>query len=192
MPAGVTNAIVLSTGSKASEGQEYIRLALFDETGSPINLAGGEQGPPGPQGPEGAVGPQGAQGPQGIQGPTGSPGPKGETGAQGPQGLKGDKGDTGLQGPAGPQGVPGAGGAAITGTVNLPTSASASGSVTVQHNMPDGRTPSWVGVTPHTNGILSANVDFIDDVSFQIKYMYVDGVARTVTPGTPCTWVAIP
>lgn len=111
MPAGITNAIVLQTGEKPSEGQEYMRLALFDESGQPLNLIGGEQGPIGPQGPEGAVGPRGPQGFQGVSGSTGSPGPKGDTGAQGAQGPSGPKGDTGGTGGAGPTGPAGVTGA---------------------------------------------------------------------------------
>lgn len=110
MPAGITNAIILSPGSKGLEGQEFMRLALFDENGDSYNLAGGIQGPAGPQGPPGPVGPAGAQGTQGVQGATGSAGPKGDTGApgaQGPVGQQGLKGDTGVAGPKGDTGSPG-------------------------------------------------------------------------------------
>lgn len=134
MPAGITNAIVLPPGAPPSEGQEFMRLALFDVDGNPLNLVGGEQGPKGDQGPPGAVGPTGPKGDKGDTGLTGSPGPKGDVGTQGaqgitgpagpkgdpgptglkgdmgapgPQGLKGDKGDTGLAGPAGIQGPAG-------------------------------------------------------------------------------------
>jgi microcystin-dependent protein len=135
MPAGITKAFVL-TGPKArveSEGQEYMRLVLFDENGNPLNLVGGEKGdtgPMGPQGPPGDPGPKGekgdtgntgsqgakgdtgAQGPQGPIGATGQgvpgpQGPKGDLGYPGPQGPKGDKGDTGAIGPAGIQGPQG-------------------------------------------------------------------------------------
>jgi microcystin-dependent protein len=135
MPAGITKAFIL-TGPKArveSEGQEYMRLVLFDESGNPLNLVGGEKGdtgPMGPQGPPGDPGPKGdkgdtgatgsqgakgdtgAQGPQGPIGATGQgvpgpQGPKGDLGYPGPQGLKGDKGDTGAAGPAGIQGPQG-------------------------------------------------------------------------------------
>jgi Collagen triple helix repeat (20 copies) len=104
MPAGTTNAVVLNVEAPASEGQEYMRLALFRENGEPLNLTGGEQGPQGPQGPPGPQGPQGPQGLSGAQGATGSPGPKGNTGSQGPQGVQGPKGDTGGTGGAGPKG----------------------------------------------------------------------------------------
>lgn len=114
MPTGITNAIILPTGSKASEGQDFMRLALFDGDGQPLNLIGGEQGPIGPQGPPGPIGPQGSQGPQGLQGATGSAGPKGDTGAQGAQGPSGPKGDTGGTGGAGPKGDTG-----LTGTQGL-------------------------------------------------------------------------
>jgi len=89
MPPGITNAIVLQTGAKAAEGQDYMRLALFDEAGQPINLTGGEQGLQGVQGPPGPAGAQGLQGPQGPQGATGS------------QGTQGPKGDPGVAGPPG-------------------------------------------------------------------------------------------
>jgi len=109
MPAGITKAIVLQ-GPKArleAEGQEFMRLVLYDQNGNPLNLVGGEQGAQGPQGVPGAVGPTGPQGPQGLQGTTGSPGAKGDTGSQGVQGPAGPKGDTGGTGGAGPPGAPG-------------------------------------------------------------------------------------
>jgi hypothetical protein len=121
MPAGITNAIVLRN-AQVAENQEYLRLALFDENGDPLNLIGGEQGTRGEQGVPGPVGPQGPQGPQGVQGSTGSVGPKGDLGfpgpqgPAGPQGPKGDpgtqglKGDLGSPGPQGPQGIQGAAG----------------------------------------------------------------------------------
>jgi hypothetical protein len=112
MPAGITKALIL-TGPKAlveAEGQEFMRLVLYDQNGNPLNLVGGEQGAQGPQGVPGAVGPQGPQGPQGLQGSTGSPGAKGDIGSvgpQGPQGPKGDIGNTGVAGPKGDTGEPG-------------------------------------------------------------------------------------
>ena len=112
MPAGITKALIL-TGPKAlveAEGQEFMRLVLYDKNGNPLNLVGGEQGAQGPQGVPGAIGPQGPQGPQGLQGPTGSPGAKGDTGNVGPQGTQGPKGDignTGIAGPKGDTGEPG-------------------------------------------------------------------------------------
>lgn len=106
MPAGITKALIL-TGPRAlveSEGQEFMRLVLYDANGKPLSIVEGVQGPTGPEGPPGPRGDTGSQGPQGGQGTTGSPGPKGDPGLQGIQGLQGPKGDTGNTGGAGPKG----------------------------------------------------------------------------------------
>ena len=115
MPAGVTNAIVLPPGTReAALGQEYMRLALFDQDGNPMNLVGGERGPQGDTGPMGPPGPKGDKGDKGDTGATGSTGAKGDQGIQGIQGLpgiagpKGDKGDPGLTGNTGATGAQGA------------------------------------------------------------------------------------
>jgi hypothetical protein len=106
MPAGVTKAVVLR-GPKAiaeAEGQEFMRLVLYDAQGHLLNLTGGEPGDIGPVGPAGPRGDTGPQGPRGFIGDTGSPGPTGGPGPQGIQGPIGPKGDRGIDGPLGPQG----------------------------------------------------------------------------------------
>lgn len=94
MPAGITRAYVLTDPRSLveSEGQEPMRLVLFDANGNPINVGAGATGPQGLQGPKGDMG---EPGPQGLKGDTG------DIGITGPQGIQG------LQGPAGPQGVQG-------------------------------------------------------------------------------------
>lgn len=128
MPAGITRAQVLmgSGALKESEGQEFMRLVLFDDEGKPFNLAGGQTGPQGPQGPQGEVGPQGPKGDKGDKGDQGDVGPyglkgdKGDVGLQGPKGDKGDIGLTGAVGPQGPQGPKGdKGDTGFTGGVGL-------------------------------------------------------------------------
>lgn len=112
MPAGITRAQIL-TGSGAlneSEGQEFMRLVLFDDEGQPFNLVGGQTGPQGLQGLRGADGPQGLKGDKGDKGDRGDVGPsgvKGDRGDVGLQGLKGDKGDLGPKGDVGEPGPPG-------------------------------------------------------------------------------------
>lgn len=113
------------------------RWALFDEDGHPVNVNGGEVGPPGADGEsayeiavtngfvgteqewlaslEGAPGPPGADGPEGPPGPAGPagadstvPGPQGPEGPPGPAGPAGaDSTVPGPEGPPGPAGPEG-------------------------------------------------------------------------------------
>lgn len=138
MPAGITRAQIL-TGSRAlneSEGQEFMRLVLFDADGQPFNLVGGQTGPQGLQGLQGQNGPQGVKGDKGDKGDRGDVGPsglKGDRGDAGPQGLKGDKGDTGLKGDVGEPGPPGLkgdkGDTGFTGGVGLTGAKGDTGSI---------------------------------------------------------------
>lgn len=93
-----TLSALLIVGSKRDPNQMPGRVALYDQDGNPLDLAGGSQGPMGPQGPAGPQGLQGPQGIQGVQGVAGPDGPKGDPGPVGPQGPTGAEGAQGLSG----------------------------------------------------------------------------------------------
>ena len=83
---------LLIVGGKRDPSAIAGRVALYDASGNPLDLAGMSQGPVGPKGDPGPEGPQGPQGDPGPRGNTGGDGPKGDTG---PQGVKGDTGAVG-------------------------------------------------------------------------------------------------
>jgi hypothetical protein len=83
---------LLIVGGKRDPSAISGRVALYDASGNPLDLAGMSQGPIGPKGDPGPEGPEGPVGPQGPRGDSGGDGPKGDAG---PQGAKGDTGAVG-------------------------------------------------------------------------------------------------
>lgn len=83
---------LLLVGAKRDPSAIAGRVALYDQFGNPLDLAGMSQGPVGPKGDTGPEGPEGPQGPKGDTGDTGGDGPQGDPG---PQGVKGDTGAVG-------------------------------------------------------------------------------------------------
>ena len=90
------------TGQFAQDGS-----GAWHYDGTPLELATGPQGEPGPIGATGAPGPAGPEGPAGPAGGLGPPGPAGPAGADG---APGSPGPAGHEGPAGPVGASGAAG----------------------------------------------------------------------------------
>ena len=99
---------LLIVGGKRDPSAIAGRVALYDASGNPLDLAGMSQGPVGPKGDPGPEGPQGPQGDPGPRGNTGGDGPKGDAGPQGAKGDTGAVGGIGAKGDLGKQGVQGA------------------------------------------------------------------------------------
>jgi len=73
------------------------------------------------------------------------------------------------------------------GVATLTTSAAVSGSTAVTHNL--GVVPRFVGLTPVSNGVISANFTSLTSSGFTISFTYVDGTSRSVS--NSCYWMAV-